>query len=577
MASVETLDPGRCRRQQRVVAGQALGRGVQPIGEQGEPKVAVGVRQVVDLQPADLFLDVRFVGQEGGHDDERAHAGRHAVGQLEARQRSWTQHVGDRVVDQGDGQIRRRRERQQRDHEEGESRFAIAQRHEQRHGEDGRRDEAQGAQIAGRRAREIGPAEADRQRQPNAQGTFERRPTVSDQEVAGIALRVRRGRIRGAPGHLHGALRYLDLGPTGTPGELFDGVPVAIARREVHLAERTIGSEDPVDQADALDESGPVEPGDEAHARDHVSDRHVHRRLPLVLQAHGLLRGRALRREDLLEPTQSGRYGRVLIAKPLEELDTGGGRQSAAGEPAQGSRRRLCTLLAEAQQAVGDLVGSISGGSTAHDLLRHAAQVLDQEDPQAGRDRPELAHRQRLHALERGYEATQTLGIEAAVRVRDIGPGHIEDSRVSLEVPVGELGQLAIVVRGQIVADLAQLLIDDMEVVNEPFGGRRDRSFVLDRPGQNAIRLDQRSAVLGDPRADGAAGTRFASDRLGGRQRLAVLLQAFDAEQLGDDGFVEPGRLPDWPPDDGPVPGRGDGSHGDPRCPGPPPSRRQPS
>jgi len=33
------------------------------------------------------------------------------------------------------------------------------------------------------------------------------------------------------------------------------------------------------------------------------------------------------------------------------------------------------------------------------------------------------------------------------------------------------------------------LLVDDVEVIEKPFGRRRDRLLVLDRPGQDAVRL----------------------------------------------------------------------------------------
>ena len=55
-----------------------------------------------------------------------------------------------------------------------------------------------------------------------------------------------------------------------------------------------------------------------------------------------------------------------------------------------------------------------------------------------------------------------------------------EHPRVAGEVAVGQLGQLPVVVGGQVVADLAELLVDDGEVVDEPLRGRRDRPFVFD-------------------------------------------------------------------------------------------------
>ena len=71
-----------------IVAGDLLGRGVEPVREQGEPQVALAVPQVVDLQAADLGLDVRLAGEEHRHDDERPQLGRHAGVEVEPGQRS---------------------------------------------------------------------------------------------------------------------------------------------------------------------------------------------------------------------------------------------------------------------------------------------------------------------------------------------------------------------------------------------------------------------------------------------------------------------------------------------------------
>ena len=52
--------------------GDVLGRGVEPVRQQGEPQIALAVPEVVDLEAADVGLDVRLVGEQHRHDDERA-------------------------------------------------------------------------------------------------------------------------------------------------------------------------------------------------------------------------------------------------------------------------------------------------------------------------------------------------------------------------------------------------------------------------------------------------------------------------------------------------------------------------
>ncbi len=131
--------------------------------------------------------------------------------------------------------------------------------------------------------------------------------------------------------------------------------------------------------------------------------------------------------------------------------------------------------LSEAEQLVGELVGHLPRRAAAHDLLREAAEVVDEKDAEADRDRPQLADRQRLDLLVGAHHATQDLGIEAAVGVGDVGPREPQHPRIAGEMASGQLGELAVVVRRQVVVDLAELLVDDVEVVDEPLGGRRDR------------------------------------------------------------------------------------------------------
>ena len=217
--------------------------------------------------------------------------------------------------------------------------------------------------------------------------------------------------------------------------------------------------------------------------------RHVHRRLALVLEADHLLGGRPLRREELLEPAERRGRRRVLVAQALEQLDAGRPSGAASGESRRSDgggdlravRRRGRAARRRARRP------SARAARLAHDLLGEAAQVLDEQDAQADRDRPQLADRQRLDLLVRAHDPAQALRIEAAVGVRDVGPGEAEDPRVAGEMALGQLGELAVVVRRQVVADLAELLVDDVEVVDEPLRGRRDRALVLDRPGQDPV------------------------------------------------------------------------------------------
>ena len=115
-------------------------------------------------------------------------------------------------------------------------------------------------------------------------------------------------------------------------------------------------------------------------------------------------------------------------------------------------------------------------GAAVHDPLGEPPEVLDEHDPQGDGHRPEFADRQRLDLLVGPHVAAQHLGIEAAIGVGDEGPGHAEHARISRERPVSKLGQLAVIARRQIGADFADLPLDEMVVVDQPFGRRGDRA-----------------------------------------------------------------------------------------------------
>ena len=80
----------------------------------------------------------------------------------------------------------------------------------------------------------------------------------------------------------------------------------------------------------------------------------------------------------------------------------------------------------------------------------------------------------------------------------DEGPGDSVDAWVPEERALGQLGQLAVEALGQVVADLAQLLVHDVEIVDQPFRRRRDGALFSDGLGDLAISLAQHAAVVLD-------------------------------------------------------------------------------
>jgi hypothetical protein len=254
-----------------------------------------------------------------------------------------------------------------------------------------------------------------------------------------------------------------------------------------------------------------------------------------VLGSDGLVGRGPLGLEHLLEPAEGGRDVGVLVAQPLEELDLARGRQ---GDDCQPATERVALVNgpgAQAEETIGQLIGLLARRPAVDDLLGQPSQVLDQEDPEADGDGPQLPDGQRLDPLVGRDVAAETDGLEAAVGMGDVGPGQPVDPRIPRERPAGQLRELPVVVGRQVVADLPQLLIDDVEVVDEPFGSRGDRALLADGQRQGAIAGEQDPAVVGDPGSERDSTPRIGQDGLRRRQRLGVLLQPLDAEQLCQD------------------------------------------
>ena len=57
--------------------------------------------------------------------------------------------------------------------------------------------------------------------------------------------------------------------------QLFDRAPIEVAGAEIHLAIAAAGPKRGIDQADLLEQIGPIHRRDQAHARDDVAYRDV--------------------------------------------------------------------------------------------------------------------------------------------------------------------------------------------------------------------------------------------------------------------------------------------------------------
>src|SRR5208337_346265 len=122
----------------------------------------------------------------------------------------------------------------------------------------------------------------------------------------------------------------------------------------------------------------------------------------------------------------------------MNELDRECLRKRPALMRYENDRGGLGGSATRAKQTVGECVRHLPLGAARGNLLREASEILDQNDSECDRYRPELADGERLHFLIRADEANQHLGVETAIGMSDEGPGDAEHSRIAGERPIRE-------------------------------------------------------------------------------------------------------------------------------------------
>jgi hypothetical protein len=117
--------------------------------------------------------------------------------------------------------------------------------------------------------------------------------------------------------------------------------------------------------------------------------------------------------------------------------------------------------------------------------------------------------------------------------------GHGVNARLPFVLARGQSRQLAVVRARQVPLDVLDLRRDEMEVVEQPFGGGRDESSVPDVRRERPIRLAEDPRVVQEAREDIARVTpraRVDGQEAGERQR--ALFEPFDAQQFIAKGLL---------------------------------------
>ena len=100
IGSIQPGDSGLGSLDQRSVGVSLFGRGIRPVGQQRIMHGAARAGQMVHLQPFQLARQIFGICQNDRHCDQCAAVVRHAMRQVQCRQRRWPERACHRKIDQ---------------------------------------------------------------------------------------------------------------------------------------------------------------------------------------------------------------------------------------------------------------------------------------------------------------------------------------------------------------------------------------------------------------------------------------------------------------------------------------------
>ena len=438
-------------------------------------------------------------------------------------------HPVNQALNQGDRQFARRDERDQAHQRPRPVRRSGRMRgdHSPRHGERG--DHSDRAEIERGGVGQNQPLDPLRCGREVCHVGLELASPRSDQVVSDVrGARLDAESLGLLPRALDRAQRDAHLRLTGRVGERLDRVPISVAALEVHpgIHAGGVAAEDLLDQAHVLDVLVPVHGRAQPETRDRVAHRQVIHRLTLVLGANRFLDGRAGRVQPVLELSAKRGGTGAVFAHALEQLIHERDMQD-------GWEREHAAALPFALEGGEVPIRVQPAGATLDQFLREPVQVLDQRQLEHARPGPEFADAERRNRLIGVNKAIEPVRIEPGIAVAEQFDGHRIHASSAGQFARCEFRQLAVIATRKVMADLAHLAFHQMEVVEQPFGCRRDRLAAPHVSGKDAIGIAEHARVIGQATQQaGRAAARVPRQREFSRERAGPFLEALDAQQL---------------------------------------------
>ena len=474
---VQFLDSLADALHQFVIARLVFRWRIAKISQQREENIHVTIGEITDLQRLQQIFNACLARQHCRHGHQSCCRRRNAFGKIQSRQQGRFDENGREPVHHGHAQLAGRNQCQQRKcspHPAGNADdrnpFQQENCHQQTQGEYASQIKCQG-KLA-RDSRQIAS-----QRKPERGGAFQNFFPLAGQKKSDVRQPVVCRAVIFLR-QINRQRRDFYFSFFAVACDTFDGVAVKIARRKIHfwINPGRVGAQDFFHRALLLDEIPPVHRVEKTQAADAVADRDLHRGLILAFALHQLPDRQPLLGEPFLDPAHSEFHRRRFFLHPPDKFRDESTRQRRLGfrHLANHDNQVRRIFFRRLQNLIRPIFCGIAIKANRREADGHAAKVLNQAKPQHDGNRPQFAELQGHDFLIARKETGEMRGVNATVRVRNQFNGDFIDARKIFPRAVAQLRQFAVEPAGQMALRRADLLLDQMKIIEQPFRRRRN-------------------------------------------------------------------------------------------------------
>ena len=185
----------------------------------------------------------------------------------------------------------------------------------------------------------------------------------------------------------------------------------------------------------------------------------------------------------MLHPGERHRPGQTLSLETARQLRHEGGihRRIRSRHIGADQNQAFRILLRDQGHLVGPVVSRIPVDPAGSKARGDTPQILDQRQTEHDRDCPQFTQLQRADGLIGRDETAETIRIHSPVTVRDGFERDVIHARKTNRRTIQQRRQFAAVALWQVTPCHANLFLNQVKIVQQPFAGRGDATVRLDR------------------------------------------------------------------------------------------------